>query len=367
MSRAIARTILMAVAGIILLGARHSWAQVTPAAGYTPPDDTPSIRIGMTLFTDYTYVRSPEQRDADGNLVHFNQFNVQRAYLNVRGNLSHIVAFRITPDISRESGSGSSLAGSLEYRIKYAFAQFNLDDWTTRGSWVRLGIQQTPWLDFAENIYRYRFQGTMFPEREGFLVSSDAGASFHYNFPSNYGDVHVGVYNGENYNRVEVNDQKALQVRAAVRPFAAAEPLFRGLRAHVFYDADRYLANADRKRFVASATLEHQYLNAGFEYLDTRDRTLALNPTVTGRGFSVWGTPRFHGWEALLRYDRLKPNTDIDAMMRQRTIAGVSYWFPLQGSVTAAILLDYDDATFENHTPARPRESRIAVHGLVNF
>src|SRR2546428_5141303 len=102
----------MAVAGIILLGARHSGAQVTPAAGYTPPDDTPSIRIGMTLFTDYTYVRSPEQRDADGNLVHFNQFNVQRAYVNVTGNLSHIVAFRITPDISRESGSGSSSPGA---------------------------------------------------------------------------------------------------------------------------------------------------------------------------------------------------------------------------------------------------------------
>ena len=39
----------------------------------------------------------------------------------------------------------------------------------------------------------------MFAEREGFYNSADAGASFHYNLPSNYGDVHVGVYNGENY------------------------------------------------------------------------------------------------------------------------------------------------------------------------
>jgi hypothetical protein len=321
----------------------------------------------MTLYPDYTYNRSPEQLDADGNLVHFNQFNVTRAYINVTGNLSHIVAFRITPDISRETGSGSSLAGSLEFRIKYAFAQFNLDDWTTRGSWVRFGIQQTPWLDFAENIYRYRFQGTMFPEREGYLVSSDAGATFHYNFPANYGDVHVGVYNGENYNRAEVNDQKALQVRGTFRPFAAAQPLFQGLRAHVFYDADSYVSHADRKRFVASATWEHGILNAGFEYLDTRDQISALNPTVTGRGVSVWATPRLHRWEVLLRYDRMKPDVDIDEMLRQRTITGISYWFALQGNVTAAILLDYDDATFENHTPARPRDSRIAVHGLINF
>lgn len=30
-------------------------AQVTPAAGYTPPDDTPAFKIGATIFGDYTY------------------------------------------------------------------------------------------------------------------------------------------------------------------------------------------------------------------------------------------------------------------------------------------------------------------------
>ena len=46
--------------------------------------------------------------------------------------------------------------------------------------------------------------------------SSDAGVSFHYNFPSNYGDFHVGVYNGENYQKVEVNDQKGLEFRGSM-------------------------------------------------------------------------------------------------------------------------------------------------------
>ena len=48
--------------------------------------------------------------------------------------------------------------------MKYAYAQFNLDDWTgnLKSTWVRLGIQQTPIIDFQEGIYRYRFQGTVF-------------------------------------------------------------------------------------------------------------------------------------------------------------------------------------------------------------
>src|SRR4051812_36726862 len=82
-------------------------AQVTPAAGFTPPDDTPSIRVGATLFTDYTVVENPKVKDADGNEVTANAFNVGRAYINVTGNISHLVAFRITPDITRETGVGS--------------------------------------------------------------------------------------------------------------------------------------------------------------------------------------------------------------------------------------------------------------------
>jgi len=121
----------------------------------------------MTLYTDYTFTKQPATADADGNVIHPSSFNVSRSYINVTGNVSHLVAFRITPDVARETGTGSTLNGSMVFRIKYAYAQFNLDDWMPAGSWARLGIQQTPWLDFAEGIYRYRFQGTMMPEREG--------------------------------------------------------------------------------------------------------------------------------------------------------------------------------------------------------
>jgi hypothetical protein len=351
------------------MSAGSAFAQVTPAAGYTPPDDTPSIRVGMTLYADYSYSKEPETLDADGNAIHASAFNVTRSYINVTGNISHVVAFRLTPDIARETGTGSSLAGSLTFRVKYAFAQFNLDDWMARGSWARLGIQQTPWVDFEEGIYRYRFQGTVFTEREGFLSSSDAGASFHYNLPANYGEVHVGVYNGENYNRAEVNDQKALQVRGTVRPFARSAMLpLRGLRAHVFYDGDNYLRHAPRRRLVGSITFEHQYLNAGVDYLDGTDQTSGTRAGLDSKGYSVWATPRSpRGWEGLLRYDHLTPNGGFGDQTRTRTILGLAYWFPHQGNVSSALLLDFDGQTLNNFVPAQPKQQRIAVHGLVNF
>src|SRR5262249_40879041 len=159
---------------------------------------------------------------------------------NVTGNVSHIVAFRITPDVTRNTDAAGALSGNLVYRLKYAFAQVDLDDWTGgwEGSGVRLGLPQTPLIAYMESIHPSCFQGTTFVEREqigGNLTSSDAGISFHSNIPDNYGEIHVGVYNGEGYSKPEVNQEKAFQVRGTVRPLATGAPLGRGWRVTFFY------------------------------------------------------------------------------------------------------------------------------------
>jgi hypothetical protein len=346
-------------------------AQVTPAAGYVPPDDTPSIRVGTTIFLDYTVQPEPKVTDADGNSVTLNAFNVGRAYINLTGQINHLIAFRVTPDITRETGTGSSLSGSLTYRIKYAYAQFNMDDWMTRGSWARFGIQQTPWVDFMENVYRYRFQGTIFEERDGFLSSSDAGASFHYNFDGNYGEVHGGFYNGETYTRQEPNDQKGFMIRGTLRPLPGSASL-RGLRVTGFYDHDAYVKDAERRRGIVAVTCEHPWVNASWSYLSASDQTRTINPKLDSHGYSAWitpKTPKGYGWEGLLRFDHLIQEQAASPTEgeRNRTIAGVAYWFPRQAPVSAALLLDYEQVDNNDFTPSRPDERRWAVHMLIVF
>ena len=51
----------------------------------------------------------------------------------------------------------------------------------------------------------------------------------------------------------------------------------------------------------------------------------------------------------------------------QRTIVGVAYWFKEQGSVSTALMLDYDGQTFSNFAPFQPAQKKIAIHALVNF
>jgi hypothetical protein len=342
-------------------------AQVTPAAGYTPPDDTPAIRVGVTIFADYTYQDKPTTKDAAGNEVNLSAFQIGRSYINVTGNINHYLLFRVTPDIAREVNVASVLNGSYVFRLKYAYAQFNLDDWMAKGSFARFGMQQNPYFDFFEAVYRYRFQGTIFNEREGYQSSADVGAAFRYNFPQNYGDIQTGFFNGENYNRPEVNDQKSFMFRGTVRPFHA-HAILRGLRFTGFVNNDAYVKGNDRNRTMFAATFEHPYVNAAYEYLATKDQSLPTASVAEGRGWSIFVTPKTaRGWEGIIRFDHLVPRKDLKNQVRERTIAGIAYWFPHQGNVSSALLFDVDNATFDGFSPAQPTQRRIAVHALVNF
>jgi hypothetical protein len=364
-------------------------AQVTPTASGTPGDDTQAVRVGATIFYDYTYTASPKATDTAGNLFKPSAFNVARTYINITGNVSHIVSFRITPDISaRENNPASAYNGSYIFRLKYGFAQFALDDWTGpwRASWVRIGAQQTPYVDAEEAVYRYRFQGTVFVERDFGIPSSDVGGTFHTNIPNGYGEVHVGYYNGEGYNRAETNNQKGLQVRGTVRPLPNGGIYTRGLRLTGYLVNDQYVTDGTKRRTDGSIWYEHPRVNAGLDYMVGKDLQLpATSPvctatpppappagcgvTVDSKGWSVFATPFFQqkgdGFEALLRYDWYEPNeAALIKTVRKREIVGVSYWFPHPGGpAVAALLLDYERVRMQGAAT----QQRYTLHGLINF
>jgi hypothetical protein len=347
------------------------------------PKEESFFRIGTVIYADFTYQDQPRITDADKNLVHLSSFEVRRAYINVTGNISDWVSYRVTPDVAARGTTTvtlpagtpnpvvpivtNSLDGSLAFRLKYAFAQVNFDKVTTHGTWVRFGQQQTPFVDFMEGIYRYRFQGTIFEEREGYLSSSDEGLSGRFVFPKDYGDVHVGYYNGDTYTRAEVNDQKAFQIRGSLRPFPKGKVL-KGLRVHGFYDNDRPLKNGERDRTIVSTTFEHKYVIAGWDYLWTKDKSSGL-PTaseVKGEGYTFWVEPRTSfGLEGLFRYDHLKPNTAaatsaLADSVKSRYLGGVSYWLKLKAPLTTAVLVDYEQVNYDPLL-ARPTEKRFEI------
>jgi hypothetical protein len=358
------------------------------------PKQEPVAKVGGTIFADYTYQDGPKITDSDKNSIHFSTFEVRRAYINVTGDISSFLSYRITPDITARFTTATavvglppgatvtastSLDGSLVYRLKYAYGQFNLDGETghgpflhvTHGTWIRFGQQQTPFVDFMEGIYRYRFQGTIFEEREGFLSSSDVGASGRFVLPKDYGDIHLGYYNGDTYSRAEINDQKAFQIRGTLRPLPGMN-ILKGFRATYFYDHDSPLRNGERTRQVLSFTFENKYVNAGYDLNWDKDRAGLGKAEIKGEGWTLWATPRTSfGLEALIRYDHLKPNTNapnapLAGAVKSRFIIGPAYWLKVKAPLATAILLDYEEVKYDLLL-ARPTEKRFEIKTLFNF
>lgn len=293
------------------------WASIAAAA------DEPSIKVGAQIFADYT-------RSEDASA-----FNVSRAYINVNGTINRWLTARITPDIARESGEGTSLSGSLQFRLKFAYAQANLKD----GSWIRAGLVPLLWVEYEEQLYHYRFQGPVFLDREGYIATADYGVAARYALPNDYGDIAAGVFNGEGFTRAEANDQKAMMLRVSLQPI-------KHLRVSGFVDKDNYSSGQPRDRLVGQLAYDHGRVIAAIDLLSAKDRE------AKSHGYSVWATPKLtRNWELLLRRDVLRA-----AEHKTRDIEGIAYWIPLQAGMTAAVMVDRDDT--------RSAGTRLTNYGL---
>ena len=340
---------------VLVMSARAAFAQSaqTPAPPAEP--DYPIIRIGVLSYVQYD--AELKNRDA------FNAFDLTRGYVNINGQLSKNVRFRLTPDVRRITDS--SLAGTLVLRVKYAFVE--LDNVKAARSWVRFGAHQTPWLDFEESIDRYRVQGTMFSEREGLIPgSSDFGVGY-FTPVGKYVDIQTGVYNGEGYAQTDVNKYKSAQGRLTLRPFAD-RGIANGFRLSGFYSAGWYAADRPRRIGIVMGSFEQTHLVGTLQYLKATESPSAVAPRDIDRnGSSGFLEIRqgMNGWAALARLDLLDSDEALDNNSQRRIIAGGAYWFVWPRSRVGLVVTNeqvhYDAAA------ARPQENRLLVQTHVEF
>jgi hypothetical protein len=157
-------------------------------------------------------------------------------------------------------------------------------------------------------------------------------------------------------------------VRGTLRPLPLGG-IFKGLRLTGFIVDDHY-ANSDKRfRAIGQVTFEHARINAGFDYLQAKDRVSGAAAQIEAKGWSVWATPKLgHGWELLLRHDDYKPNKSVSFQKQKRNIVGIAYWLPnLAPGVTSAILADYDSLQRTGLTPAVPKTTNYEIKTLINF
>ncbi len=319
------------------------------------------VSVSGVVYAQYSYNLAKDTIPADSAIGHINNFDVTRAYINVNGKFAGGVATRVTADIFNV-GAG---AGALHaFRLKYAYVA-----WTPDSSPLtfKLGATQTPLLDWEEALWDYRMQGTMPMERNGYVSSSDFGASVDGVYSGQALNFTLGVYNGENYSTTALGDQrKDLMGRASLR-LMKTDDMSRvgGLRVTAYAQYGTPSSGGQRQRFLGMVSYRSNNVTLVGEYATTKDTTTGGNTAIggnaagavtsrTGRVMSAYGTFHFPGTRvtAIGRVDVVDPNTaDSSATFptanhdqQTRIIAGLSY----QVSPNFRLLADYDGVSYQS-------------------
>lgn len=296
------------------------------------PAAAQNLKVTGVVYSQYAYSLSD-------TVAHNNGFEVTRAYLNVLGSFEHGISTRLTSDIYRNAD------GSLGYRLKYGYF-----GWTPEHApvTVKFGLQQTPWLDWEEQLWEYRMQGAMALDRNGYLTSADLGVGAEGSWAKNLLNAQALVMNGEGYAKPSGDRRKDGAVRASVRLLPSDdESRVGGLRLTGYGHLGAYTGGGDRNRWIGMLSYKSKLFTLAGEYAATTDISSTASPLVEihGRVLSGLGVLRVPNTPLALvaRVDGVDRNLDAADDAFATFIGGASYRL----SPNVLLLADIDANSFQ--------------------
>jgi hypothetical protein len=277
------------------------------------PAAAQDVTVGGVTYAQYLY----QLKDTASRA---NSFDLTRTYVNVIGRFKGGLLTRITPDLYRVPD------GSAVLRLKYAYVAYTPPNSPLT---FKFGQTQTPWLDWAEGVWDYRMQGTMSPERYGYITSADLGLAVDGAWADQAVNMQVGLYNGEGYHGGVGDKRKDLMGRVSVRLLGTDDGGSRGgLRLTAYGQYGKPTGGGKRTRLIGMLSYKSKLLTLATEGTIAQDSSTATpTPDVTGRvvsGFGVFNIPNTKA-ALVARVDVADPNKDVTGDRQTRFIGGVSY------------------------------------------
>lgn len=386
------------------------------------------VDVGITVYADFTgasgtsFTGEPTKgvsnATANNNRGLANGFHFTRTYLNVRKYFENGDHIRLTLDQMVNDVGGNSCnqvagapAGNCHEAAPFGLSGFAgtgrnntfvkyvyYDHLFVPGLQMRFGMHQTPWIEYEEHRWTYRYLFPTMVDQQNFQTSSDLGVSLLGKVLDNRLEYHVAFQEGEGYQNTPDGRGYALLGRVSVEPldgvilsvFGHNERERNGIEGFnpqrllgniEFYDpsSDRFKLNAQMvwgddgadigKSFSRAINVPGTY-NTSAQVVSNTATVLGstAGPTTSiprfhqARGYEFWAWYRIPGFEKVRlhgRYYFMKPNKDTVAGDIQSYYFGVSYDY----SKNLAFSLDYtvlQETVLGSLTPAQ------ALPGLPN-
>jgi hypothetical protein len=382
------RHLQRAVASLVT-GLAASLASPRALFAQTPAQPTaPTVNVSGLIFGNYQYHLSGQSKD-------FNQFLLDRAYVNVRASVSERMSIRVTTDVFQ---SGDQNGWTI--RAKYAYLQYDLVKEAAWCTAVRAGMLHNVMVENVEQFWP-RFISQVALERSGGFASADVGAAALVTLPARAGEVYAHVVNGPGYTRRETDRFKDYAVRVSLTPLSGriSGPLSTLTISPWIYEgatASRFVRGAGggaiapvgaglpRDRYGVVAGLRDPRITGGVEVARMRtvtDDTVRSGTTLTrvvtdarANVLSAFGTARPLAFAnssgrsrfgVLARYDDVESNTATNDRYHV-VIAGLLF----DVNPRSTLALDYQEQLANSGAPALPSPGAfrtLFLHAVVNF
>lgn len=175
------------------------------------------IKIGGQIFFRW------QKYTAKGG-TNVNNFDIDRAYINLTKKLDRDAAARLTLDVARLDTSklDTNKKGQNLYDfLKYAYVELPVNipaqlQPIPFNSSAKLGLQQTVWIDWEDKIMNLRWIAKSLLDNEGIMPSADFGISAAGKISPPFMpevEYQTGLFNGSGYKSAETDGRKNFSLR----------------------------------------------------------------------------------------------------------------------------------------------------------
>lgn len=243
------------IIALVLLFGFSSVAQAEEETWITKYNVKPILKTFMQYSLDLDDSAHQRRTASKGD----NAFDITRLYFGMGADLSEHIGTEWKFDINAKTASGTS-DDSFDIFLKTAFIEFKNFE-AAPGLKFVVGQSELPWVGHQEGIWGYRMQGPMMTDYERYLTTTDLGVNALYQFPNQWGDLHLALVNGTGYNNgPELDNYKDIHLRATLRPLA---------------DKNYFISTLGVIGFNGSKSSDHERLAAMLGYKDKTHGTLA--------------------------------------------------------------------------------------------
>ena len=259
-----------------------------------PPPVT--VKVGGVLFAHYGYELT---EGADG----FNEFGIDRTYLNANATIGEKFGARLTLDSDRlkiTDAAGEPADTKLRPYVKYAYLEYK---GPAEGLKIRGGMIDTGYVGYYDDFWGHRFVGKHIADEAGILNTADFGVSIQGQHAKGLVSWHVAALNGEGYGKTEVDAGKTGQARITVDPLAPGGNMNLPITAFVSYGGEPS-TDTTKLLYAGAVGFKMPYVVFWADYLGQSEGG------VSGSAISVSAIPRIPKVAGLLlRYDMADPDT----------------------------------------------------------